>query len=117
MLKGPTTGQGSPFVVDLTALKTAQDPTLSFNTNAWNASIPTTDGTANDVTYAQVRYTASSPVGQGIWIQAVKNPKSTAGSATATGYYDFNIYTCWLTPGQAAPVTLGTVVRLYDPAI
>lgn len=117
-LKGPTTGPGSPFVIDLTALKTSSDPTLAFTTNAWNASVPTTDGTANDVTYAQVRYTGSSPVAQGIWIQAVKNPKSAAsGPATATGYYDFNIYTCWLTPGQAAPVTLGTVVRLYDPAI
>ena len=61
-------------------------------------------------TYSQVR----DPGGpEGIWITAVRSPTNGA----RPGFYDFHIRACWQTPGQSVPVTLGTIVRLYEPAI
>lgn len=63
-------------------------------------------------TYAQIQYSSSNPVtSDGIWIEAVHSPIN----GSIVRYYDFYIRACWLSPGQSAPVTLGTVVRLYDP--
>jgi hypothetical protein len=62
--------------------------------------------------FAQVEYNATSDVvtSYGIWIEAI--PSTTAN---ATGFVDFHIRTCWESPGSSAPVTLGTIVRLYEP--
>lgn len=43
---------------------------------------------------------------EGLWIEAVKGDK----------YYDFHIKACWVNPGSTTS-TIGTIVRLYDPAI
>lgn len=59
-------------------------------------------------TYPQLA--ANGATSQGMWIEVVKPPK--AGS----GYYDFHIRACWIAPGNNTPTTLGTIVRLYDPA-
>ena len=94
---------GTPFVLDIRKLDS--DPVLTLN--ASNATdIPT---------YAQVRYPpeVSAPKPEGIWIQVVHGDPDGAGGKV--GFYDFHIRACWLTPGQQAPVTLGTIVRLYDP--
>ncbi|MDR0591319.1 MAG: hypothetical protein LBG75_02040 [Candidatus Nomurabacteria bacterium] len=48
---------------------------------------------------------------EGIWIQAVKSVKDTAGNYLAI---DFHIRTCWDSPGRSAPSTIGTIVRLYN---
>lgn len=61
-------------------------------------------------TYAQVNYSSGTPVAEGIWVQAVRS-----ASGNSTGFYDFHIRACWPTPGQERPVTLGTIVRLYEP--
>ncbi len=61
-------------------------------------------------TYAQVNYERDPPVAEGIWVQAVRS-----ASGNSTGFYDFHIRACWHTPGQERPVTLGTIVRLYEP--
>jgi prepilin-type N-terminal cleavage/methylation domain-containing protein len=73
-------------------------------------------------TYPQVTYITSNgqPVissSQGIWIEGVSYDPATSGdSAQSTiGYIDFHIFACWDSPGQAVPVTLGTIVRLYEP--
>jgi len=106
----------SPFAIDLTKVgdKTA-DPTVKFNAVGYMlpavGNLPTNDGSTTSQTYAQVRYNGATPTLQGIWIQA----KHVAYTSSTFGYYDFNIYACWFTPGQSVPVTLGTVVRLYDP--
>lgn len=42
---------------------------------------------------------------QGLWVEAVRE-----GGAN---YVDFHIRACWNAPGQNAPMTLGTIVRLY----
>ncbi len=90
-----------PFVLDLTKL------------DGNSVLAPTTD----TATYSKVRYDPSGVRAEGIWIQAVRST-TTIGSSDGEerpGFYDFHIRACWQTPGQAAPVTLGTIVRLYEP--
>lgn len=65
-------------------------------------------------TYAQLKY----PVGggpldtsEGIWIEAIR----AAPDANGIGYVDFHIRACWEGPGLDVPLTLGTIVRLYEP--
>jgi type II secretory pathway pseudopilin PulG len=90
-----------PFTLDLTKLTT--NPVLA----------PTTDVT----TYARVRYDTGTARAEGIWIQAVRSATKIGGSdgRVRPGFYDFHIRACWSTPGQAVPVTVGTIVRLYEP--
>jgi type II secretory pathway pseudopilin PulG len=47
----------------------------------------------------------------GIWVEAVPSLANMNG----TGFVDFHIRSCWSGSGSAAPVTLGTIVRLYEP--
>lgn len=52
----------------------------------------------------------------GIWIEAVKSqPNAADPSQSGTGYIDFHIRACWSPPGVENAVTLGTIVRLYEP--
>lgn len=53
--------------------------------------------------------------GKGLWIEAIRSAASTDADQANTGYIDFHIRACWDTPGQAFPMTLGTIVRLYEP--
>lgn len=46
----------------------------------------------------------------GLWVQSVPS----AASETIP-FVDFHIKACWSSPGSSAPVTLGTIVRLYEP--
>lgn len=69
-------------------------------------------------TFSQVVYDTNTPPvvlsSEGIWIEATKVwPKG--NNQDNVGYIDFHIRTCWDSPGQSAPVTLGTIVRLYEP--
>lgn len=70
-------------------------------------------GGASVPPFAQVIYNDDSSVDQayGLWIEAVPHR---AGNGTA--YVDFHIRACWISAGAAHPVTLGTIVRLYEPA-
>jgi len=66
-------------------------------------------------TYARInRDTASEVRAEGIWVQAVRSAESASDSRTP-GFYDFHIRACWHAPGQQAPMTMGTIVRLYEP--
>jgi len=87
---------GKAFALNVTTLGT--DPIIQT---------PTPDV----ATYAKVRYDLPTPTAEGIWIQAVPG-KPGIGQP---GFYDFHVRACWHTPGQSAPITLGTIVRLYDP--
>lgn len=73
------------------------------------------DGFADPTTYSRLVYNQNGTLSQseGLWVQAV----GVDGSGDQPGYIDFHIRTCWDSPGQDMPVTLGTIVRLYDPAI
>jgi prepilin-type N-terminal cleavage/methylation domain-containing protein len=62
-------------------------------------------------TFSQVRYIGDTvDAAEGIWIQPVKSI-----TADGTGYIDFHIRACWDSPGQSFPVSIGTIVRLYEP--
>ena len=60
-------------------------------------------------TYARIDYAGGAAQSQGIWIQATKAQQN--GSVTA---YDFYIHACWDSVGVHVPMTLGTIVRIYD---
>lgn len=68
-------------------------------------------------TYAKIRYGAAMDARpEGLWVQAVRSPQeSGAGTSSRPGFYDFHIRACWSSPGQSVPVTIGTIVRLYEP--
>lgn len=65
-------------------------------------------------TFAQLVYDSAGNTlleSQGLWIEAVA-----ANTAEVnTRYIDFHIYACWDAPGSGPPVTLATIVRLYEP--
>lgn len=74
-------------------------------------STPLLAPVADAGTYSRVRYDDSAVVAEGIWIQAVRSPLLPG----QTGFYDFHIRACWQSPGQATPMVIGTIVRLYEP--
>lgn len=47
---------------------------------------------------------------EGMWVQVVKAEDGETGIAA----YDFYIHGCWDAPGQDIPMSVGTIVRLYD---
>lgn len=64
---------------------------------------------ATPTTYAKIDYTTGAAQSQGVWIQATRAQQN--GSVTA---YDFYIHACWDSVGVDTPMTLGTIVRIYD---
>lgn len=63
-------------------------------------------------TFAQLDRSSSPVVGRGLWVEAVRSPTTADGRA---GFIDFHIRGCWQAPGLSVPLTLGTIVRLYEP--
>ena len=64
-------------------------------------------------TYSKINYDVQNIDSiDGLWIEAVKGEESPAAS---TGYIDFHIRACWESIGQSFPMTIGTIVRLYEP--
>lgn len=78
---------------------------LNLDTLSTSSSVITTIIDAS--VYAKVTPTAS----EGLWIQAVPS----ISNPGIPRFYDFHIRACWHTPGQSAPMKLGTIVRLYVP--
>jgi type II secretory pathway pseudopilin PulG len=65
-------------------------------------------------TFAQLKY--DNPImAEGIWIEAVKPNITTGNNQDNADYIDFHIRACWDNPGQSVPLTIGTIVRLYEP--
>lgn len=71
----------------------------------------------NPDTYAQVTYNAANDVtdSRGIWIEGIRSAASADVNKQNTRYIDFHIRACWYGPGQDQPMTIGTIVRLYEP--
>ena len=66
---------------------------------------------------AQIKYSGAVVSStEGLWIEAIRQ-KNTFAPATQKNadYIDFHIQACWDAPGSTVPVTLATVVRLYEP--
>lgn len=62
--------------------------------------------------YAQVIYNDDSSINSayGIWVEAVPST-----NIDGPGFVDFHIRACWDSAGSSNPMTLGTIVRLYEP--
>lgn len=76
------------------------------------ASIPSPAETSAQLIYNQDS-ARSLKAAEGIWVEAVRSPATAANGGVA--FMDFHIRACWDAPGQTVPLTLGTIVRLYDP--
>lgn len=75
------------------------------------------DGLESLPPYSQVAYDDDNnnptvvKAAYGMWIEAV--PSSTL---VMKRFIDFHIRACWHAPGNSVPMTIGTIVRLYDPS-
>ena len=104
-IKEATVTSGSP---PLQLLNISQCPTVRISNSV--ALVPGLNNTAislaNEhtapVTYAKIEGTQS----QGLSIQLTK--------VTGDKAYDAYIQACWDVPGLSRPMTIGTIVRLYD---
>lgn len=95
-------------------------PSGSFILNAAGAKyVPGSSGklvaanTVADVTYDPSLTELTSA--QGIWVEGIRSVAVTDVNKQNTRYIDFHIRACWDSPGQGSPMTLGTIVRLYEP--
>lgn len=75
------------------------------------ASDPTFTGASGSnyaapAVYAAVDHTTNKSYG--VWVE------TTEAEYSAKKAYDFRIHACWQSVGSDVPVTLGTIVRLYD---
>ncbi len=57
----------------------------------------------------------ANPQSQGLWVEAVRSVDSTSSNQSNIGYIDFHVRACWNSVGMSEPMTLGTIVRLYEP--
>lgn len=108
--------EATPFAGSATC-PAASDLSKNFVINPVTAQLVTT--TTNPVvfkkasTFSQLVYGSSNQINfsEGMWVEGVRPDFTT----TATGYIDFHIRSCWDAPGLDVPMTLGTIVRLYEP--
>lgn len=73
-----------------------------------NNIVMTSDPSGTLPPYSQVDMRTGKAYG--IWVQSV--PSRTD---EVVAFVDFHIQACWSAPGSSAPVTIGTIVRLYEP--
>lgn len=100
----PTGADLHPFILNArTATVWSQTPSMA----------PPADGTLPP--FSQVMYNSDSSVAHayGMWVEAVPSGPQAGGAAR---YVDFHIRACWDSVGTNHPMTLGTIVRLYEPA-
>lgn len=94
-------------------------PDNSFVINTRTATLVKLDSSnfKQPTTFSKITYDDASnsvSAAEGIWIEAVPL-KKTVGAQSNSGYIDFHIRACWDSLGQSSKVTLGTIVRLYEP--
>ena len=89
-------------------------PTVDAD-NPENTSFARTEASSphyvKPVTYAKINYSDGATRSEGIWIQATKAEGNAANTITA---YDIYIHACWDSVGVNTPMTLGTIVRIYE---
>lgn len=95
----PETAPSGSFVVDPAAARAIIDPTVLERTELYPELVYNAEGA----------FTSSN----GLWIEAIR-PTTNVG-VTNAGTIDFHIRACWQALGSDVPVTIGTIVRLYEP--
>jgi len=78
----------------------------SLNTNPSIQKTATSGVYLEPETYSQIDYATSKSYG--LWVEATK------AEGGAVDAYDFRIHACWQAVGSSVPMTLGTIVRLYE---
>ena len=118
-IKATANTKVSDFGIDPADNKCPTNPNGSFilDTNAAKFIDPSAGKLQSAQTFSQVIYDASNKLlsAQGIWIEAIRSAISSDVNQANAGYIDFHIRACWDSPGQSIPVTIGTIVRLYEP--
>jgi type II secretory pathway pseudopilin PulG len=79
----------------------------------WNTTpVMTAPSSSSLPPFSEVIYNADSSINAayGLWVEAIPST-----NADGPGFVDFHIRACWDSSGGATPVTLGTIVRLYEP--
>lgn len=116
-MKAKGVSQASEFGQTNGSLCPSALPANAFILNAKTATMSTIAPAMNPPDgislppFAQVQYTGDVFVrSYGIWVESVP-----ANPSNGTAFVDFHIRACWESPGSNAPVTLGTIVRLYEP--
>jgi prepilin-type N-terminal cleavage/methylation domain-containing protein len=91
----------------------------SFVVNTKNATITNLTDSNFGVAkpFSQVSYGVDGQVAksEGLWVEAISPSLGNNSNQANAGYIDFHIRACWDGPGQSIPVTIGTIVRLYEP--
>jgi type II secretory pathway pseudopilin PulG len=106
----------APTGIEATPYGTCTPPASAFAIDTQAARVRSGSGFfAAPDTYARVLHDASGGFDKaaGIWVEAVKSPGFS--NPTEAPYLDFHIRACWDGPGLDAPMTTGTIVRLYEP--
>lgn len=96
-----------------------EPPTSSFILNPKKAKFLSSSALTlkSSETFSQLVYDNIDDVidARGIWIEAIRSIDSPVDAESNAGYIDFHIRACWFSPGQNMPMTIGTIVRLYEP--
>lgn len=105
------------FGSDGTSCPTLPKGSFIFNTQKAKFISSTSGKFTNAENYSKVAYDTGGQMtnAYGIWIEAVRSTTSGDLNQADAGYIDFYINACWYSSGQAQPVTIGTIVRLYEP--
>lgn len=94
-------------------------PASSFALDGRNVRFISGSGTSLQPaqTYAQITYDNSGVFtgARGVWVEAIRSRNSLDANQANTGYIDFHVRACWQGVGLSRPLTLGTIVRLYEP--
>lgn len=111
------TRQASNFGVDscVYGVRVGANTKERFLINPADGKKSTNMNVLNPETFAKVTIADDgSLVSEGIWVEAVKSPTPPSGQV---GYIDFHVRACWSSMGLSSPMTLGTIVRLYEPKV
>ena len=112
----PVVGQPSAEWANITANEvtsastfgTCTPPAKAFVVNTGTDKVESRSViTTNVQSYAQLRL-APTVSSEGLWVEAIK-------SDNTNKYVDFHVRACWYSQGLNTPMTLGTIVRLYEP--
>ncbi|MBQ68718.1 hypothetical protein CL689_01460 [Candidatus Saccharibacteria bacterium] len=92
-------------------------PGTAFIINPKTARYVSASSLTRATTYSRLAYNSSGALSaaQGLWVEAIRSGTSSDMNQQNAGYIDFHIRACWEAPGTAAPMTIGTIVRLYEP--
>jgi len=110
----------APADANISQLGTCTPPANSFILNTRTAKFVSPVGNGAPIaakTYSQVVYDNFDNVtsAEGLWIEAISSDVDNSNNQGNAGYIDFHIRACWDSPGQSVPLTMGTIVRLYEP--